>query len=125
MLASAKLQNQGIISQIHSFINRIGNHFTASATAKQVAQSATAQAASQIDLSALQGAVEQLPEGYRTVYLLHDVYGFNHEKIAEKLGISTTSSRSQLGIARLNLRALLLKNNIITSTANCREMLTA
>jgi len=62
-----------------------------------------------IDRIALISAVEKLPPGYRTVFLLHDVEGYEHEEIAKVLGISAGTSKSQLHKARMRLRSMLRK----------------
>jgi RNA polymerase sigma-70 factor (ECF subfamily) len=62
-----------------------------------------------IDRIALERAVEQLAPGYRTVFVLHDVEGHEHEEIASMLGISAGTSKSQLHKARLKLRDLIRK----------------
>src|ERR1041385_4559718 len=62
-----------------------------------------------IDRIALISAVEKLPDGYRTVFLLHDVEGYEHEEIARVLGISAGTSKSQLHKARMRLRSMLRK----------------
>ncbi|MFV0388789.1 MAG: RNA polymerase sigma factor [Pyrinomonadaceae bacterium] len=59
----------------------------------------------------LKKAVSELPPGYRAVFLLHDVEGFEHAEVAEMLGVSVGTSKSQLHKARLKLRGLLLKEN--------------
>jgi len=64
-----------------------------------------------VDRIALKKAIGELPNGYRNVFILHDVEGFEHEEVARKLGISVGTSKSQLHKARLKLRALLLKQN--------------
>lgn len=60
-----------------------------------------------IDRIALERAIQQLPPGYRTVFLLHDVEGYEHEEIAEMLGISVGTTKSQLHKARMKLRQML------------------
>jgi RNA polymerase sigma-70 factor (ECF subfamily) len=55
----------------------------------------------------LQTAVGQLPEGYKSMFLLHDVHGFEHNEIATMLGCSVGNSKSQLHKARKRLRELL------------------
>lgn len=55
----------------------------------------------------LERAIVELPDGYRTVFVLHDVEGFSHREIGERLGIEEVTSRSQLSRARNALRALL------------------
>jgi len=63
-----------------------------------------------LDLSMdLQAAIEQLPDGARTVFVLHDVEGYRHEEIGDILGVSAGTSKSQLHRARHTLRALLNK----------------
>ncbi len=67
------------------------------------------EAAPIVDRIALDIAIAQLPPGYRTVFVLHDVEGYEHEEIAKLLGCSSGTSKSQLHKARLKLRRLLQK----------------
>ncbi len=60
-----------------------------------------------VDRIALERAISQLPPGYRTVFVLHDVEGHDHFEIAEILGVSEGTSKSQLHKARLKLRQIL------------------
>ena len=55
----------------------------------------------------LDAAIAELPDGARTIFVLHDVEGYRHEEIATMLGISSGTSKSQLHRARHTLRALL------------------
>jgi RNA polymerase sigma-70 factor (ECF subfamily) len=55
----------------------------------------------------LERAIAQLPEGARAAFLLHDVEGFQHQEVAEILGISEGTSKSQVHKARIKLRAFL------------------
>ena len=64
-----------------------------------------------IDRIALKNAVALLPNGYKSVFVLHDVEGYEHEEVARRMGISIGTSKSQLHKARLKLRALLLKQS--------------
>jgi RNA polymerase sigma-70 factor, ECF subfamily len=64
-----------------------------------------------IDRLALNKAIEQLPPGYKKVFWLHDVEGYEHEEIARMLKLSVGTSKSQLHKARLKLRGLLIKRN--------------
>jgi RNA polymerase sigma-70 factor (ECF subfamily) len=64
-----------------------------------------------IDRIALKNAIAQLPNGYRNVFVLHDVEGYEHEEVANMMGISIGTSKSQLHKARLKLRGLLIKQN--------------
>jgi RNA polymerase sigma-70 factor (ECF subfamily) len=60
-----------------------------------------------LDRIALDRALAQLPPGYRTVFVLHDVEGHEHEEIAKMLNVAVGTSKSQLHKARLKLRSLL------------------
>lgn len=53
--------------------------------------------------------VNQLPDGYRTVFNLYAIEGYSHAEIAEMLGISEGTSKSQLSRARALLQASVLK----------------
>jgi RNA polymerase sigma-70 factor (ECF subfamily) len=55
----------------------------------------------------LERAIALLPDGYRTVFVLHDMEGYAHAEIAARLDISEGTSKSQLFHARRTLRALL------------------
>jgi len=57
----------------------------------------------------LQTAVEALPEGYRLMFLLHDVHGYEHNEIAQMLDCSIGNSKSQVHKARKRLREVLVK----------------
>jgi len=62
-----------------------------------------------VDKIALENAIAQLPNGYQSVFVLHDVEGYEHEEVARILGCSVGTSKSQLHKARLKLRKLLQK----------------
>jgi len=62
-----------------------------------------------VDKIALENAIDQLPAGYKNVFMLHDVEGFEHEEVAKILGCSVGTSKSQLHKARLKLQKLLKK----------------
>ena len=49
-----------------------------------------------VDKIALDNAIAQLPDGYKNVFVLHDVEGFEHEEVARILGCSVGTSKSQL-----------------------------
>jgi RNA polymerase sigma-70 factor (ECF subfamily) len=55
----------------------------------------------------LEDAMRELPPGMRQVLILHDVEGYTHEEVAESLGISPGTSKSQLFKARAKMRELL------------------
>ena len=60
-----------------------------------------------VDRVNLERSVDKLPPGYRTVFVLHDVQGYEHNEIAEIMGCSVGNSKSQLHKARTRLRDLL------------------
>lgn len=66
-----------------------------------------------VDRIALDHAIAQLPPGYRTVFVLHDVEGYEHEEIGRMLGCAVGTSKSQLHKARMKLRGLLSRQNAI------------
>jgi RNA polymerase sigma-70 factor (ECF subfamily) len=52
-------------------------------------------------------AIDALPDGYRTVFVMHDVEGYTHEEIGRSLGIQPGTSKAQLFRARARLREAL------------------
>ena len=60
-----------------------------------------------VDRLRLQNAVDQLPPGYRSIFVLHDVEGYEHNEIATMVGCSIGNSKSQLHKARMKLREFL------------------
>jgi len=65
-----------------------------------------------LDRLALDEAIVQLPHGYRTVFVLHDVEGLEHSEIASLLGCSIGTSKSQLHRARMRMRLLLKQRTV-------------
>ena len=63
--------------------------------------------AGSIDRINLERCIESLSPGYRIVFVLHDVEGYEHNEIAEMMGCSIGNSKSQLHKARMKLRELL------------------
>jgi RNA polymerase sigma-70 factor (ECF subfamily) len=60
-----------------------------------------------VDRINLKRCIAQLPVGYRSIFVLHDIQGYQHNEIAEILGRSVGDSKSQLHKARTRLRELL------------------
>jgi RNA polymerase sigma-70 factor (ECF subfamily) len=60
-----------------------------------------------VDRVNLERSIDRLPPGYRTVFVLHDVQGYEHNEIAGIMGCSVGNSKSQLHKARTRLRDLL------------------
>jgi RNA polymerase sigma-70 factor, ECF subfamily len=65
-----------------------------------------------LDRLALDEAIVQLPQGYRMVFVLHDVEGLEHNEIACLLGCSVGTSKSQLHRARMKMRFLLRQRTL-------------
>ena len=60
-----------------------------------------------VDRIALSRALRKLSFGYRTIFLMHEVKGYDHREIAQLLRCSTGNSKSQLHKAKLKMRELL------------------
>lgn len=63
-----------------------------------------------LDRISLETALQELSPGYRLVFLLHDVHGYEHQEIAEILSCSVGNCKSQLHKARVRLRKLIEKH---------------
>ena len=50
-------------------------------------------------------AIDALPDGYRMVFVMHDVEGYTHEEIGTALGVQPGTSKAQLFRARARLRS--------------------
>jgi RNA polymerase sigma-70 factor (ECF subfamily) len=74
-----------------------------------------------IDRLALARAMKQLPPGYRTIFLLHEVEGYEHQEIAEMLSCSVGNSKSQLYKAKLRFRELLTASPEAPLAAGTRQ----
>jgi len=55
----------------------------------------------------LSRAIDDLPDGYRAVFVMHDVEGYTHQEIAASLGVHPGTSKAQLFRARARLREAL------------------
>lgn len=75
--------------------------WTAAGAEPSDSAAADADAAQALDL---EQAVQGLPDGYRAVFVLHDVLGLTHREIAVRLEIDEGTSKSQLFLARRALR---------------------
>lgn len=58
----------------------------------------------------LKNAIDELPPGYRAIFVLHDVEGYEHNEIAQIMNCSVGNSKSQLHKARLKLREALRRD---------------
>jgi RNA polymerase sigma-70 factor (ECF subfamily) len=62
-----------------------------------------------IDRITLRLAINELPPGYKAMFILHDIQGYDHDEIARMFGCSVGNSKSQVHKARMRLRELLQK----------------
>jgi RNA polymerase sigma factor (sigma-70 family) len=60
-----------------------------------------------LNVAAIQAAIQQLPDGYRTIFSLYAMEGYDHEEIGSILGISEATSKSQYSRAKAKLREVL------------------
>ena len=60
-----------------------------------------------LDAEYLEKAIQALPEGYRMVFVLIEVEGYSHKEVAEMMGISVGTSKSQLFYAKKKLRQMI------------------
>ncbi len=60
-----------------------------------------------VDRISLTRAMKELPEGYRTIFLMHEVKGYDHREIAQLLSCSVGNSKSQLHRAKAKMRELM------------------
>lgn len=70
-----------------------------------------------VDRIALARAITELPVGYRTIFLLHEVEGYEHQEIAGLLKCSVGNSKSQLHKAKLRIRELLARRHAESANA--------
>ena len=62
-----------------------------------------------LDAEYLEKAIQNLPDGFRTVFTLIEIEGFSHREVGDILGISEGTSKSQLFYAKKKLREMLKK----------------
>lgn len=62
--------------------------------------------------------IQELPSGYRIVFNLYAIDGYSHKEIADQLGISENTSKSQLSRARTYLQKLLVSRERVSKTTN-------
>ena len=86
-------------------------HYTANEEGKRKHDSGGASLSSLVDRLNLRRAISQLSPGCKKQFLLHDVLGYKHREIAERLGCSVSNSKSQLHKARKRLRRLLQRES--------------
>jgi RNA polymerase sigma factor (sigma-70 family) len=67
----------------------------------------------QLSYEEILSMLDELPDGYRTVFNLYAIEGYKHREIAELLGISVNTSKSQLILARRKLQSIFKKKSLI------------
>ncbi len=60
----------------------------------------------------LMNMIQQLPAGYQVVFNMYAIDGYSHKEIAEQLGISENTSKSQLSRARVYLQKMLAETDV-------------
>ena len=66
---------------------------------------------SKLEVNHIQQLIDELPEGYRVVFVMYAIEGYKHQEIAKELGISESTSKSQLFKARRALQSKLQAEN--------------
>jgi len=85
--------------------------------------SADERLAGSVDRIALARAMQELPAGYRTIFLLHEIKGYEHQEIARILRCSVGNSKSQLHKAKLKMRELLgYHSEVVQETAEQKKI---
>ena len=77
----------------------------------------------QLELEDLLSKIQSLPKGFRTVFNLYAIEGYNHKEIGDLLNISAGTSKSQYSRARLLLRTMIqeelkVENEMLTQFSN-------
>jgi RNA polymerase sigma-70 factor (ECF subfamily) len=57
--------------------------------------------------------IQEMPPGFRTVFNLYAIEGYSHKEIAEQLGVTVSTSKSQYSRARVYLQKIIIEENII------------
>ncbi|MCH2232650.1 MAG: sigma-70 family RNA polymerase sigma factor [Crocinitomicaceae bacterium] len=68
----------------------------------------------EMDVEVLMNKIQKLPMGFKTVFNLYAIEGYNHAEIAEMLNISTGTSKSQYSRARVILKKMILEDSVRT-----------
>jgi len=81
-------------------------------------ETATNNIKAEIDVAEIQQLIDNLPEGYRMVFVMYAIEGYKHSEIATMLGINEGTSKSQLFKARQLLQQQLAKLNKVNHGTN-------
>jgi RNA polymerase sigma-70 factor, ECF subfamily len=64
-----------------------------------------------LDIDRIKSGIELLPDGYRVVFSLYLLEGYDHKEISQILGIAESTSKSQYNRAKAKLRKILITQN--------------
>ncbi|MDW7694977.1 sigma-70 family RNA polymerase sigma factor [Flammeovirgaceae bacterium SG7u.111] len=98
-----------MVNESLMFLRKNNNFNLVSSTEASIVETG-ASVESELAAEDIYAIILKLPMGYRTVFNLYAIEGYSHKEIAEQLGISENTSKSQLSKARATLRKLLAKN---------------
>jgi RNA polymerase sigma-70 factor (ECF subfamily) len=88
-------------------LETVTNHEDGSSSASQEFGAPDLRLSGAVDRITLETAINELPPGYKAMFILHDVQGYNHDEIAGIFGCTAGNSKSQVHKARTRLRELL------------------
>ena len=66
--------------------------------------------------------IQQLPPGFRTVFNMYAIEGYSHKEIADQLGISEGTSKSQYSRAKVHLQNMLKAESSLTELASDKKL---
>ena len=89
--------------------------FTVTDIEEALDHSGTEETISRISAQDLTNDIQDLPTGYKTVFNLYAIEGYNHKEIGELLGINENTSKSQYSRARTTIQKMIAKQGIETS----------
>lgn len=92
---------------------RKNNLYSVNISEAEVIATDTPDALSGLSLKEMLLMIQQLPDGYKTVFNMYVIDGYSHKEIAAELGISISTSKTQLMKARLLLQKKIVKNRQI------------
>jgi len=97
------------ISVVYNNLRKLRRHRSRETDIEAAEPVAAVHRRADVDLKdRLAGAVDALPDGYRTVFVMHDIEGYTHQEIGTALGIREGTSKAQLSRARAKLREALV-----------------
>lgn len=89
---------------------RKNNLYSVNISEAEAIAAKTPNALSSLSLKEMLALIQQLPDGYKTVFNMYVIDGYSHKEIADELGISVSTSKTQLMKARLLLQKKILSD---------------